>query len=1120
MDLTQVETLRQAVAALEAQRATLGDVVVDTAIAPLREKLALLEQQREPRAQERRLVTIMFVDIVRSTEISQGLEPEETLELMQGALARLAGPITAHGGHVTRYMGDGLMAVFGLETTREKDAVEAVRAGLELLQAIAAYNQTLRSGHSLAGLDVRVGINTGVVALGGFSEKEHTLSGLPVNLAARLEQAAPPGGILISDSTLQQVHFAFDVDAQAPIRAKGFHDPVPVYLVRRAKPRTFRTISRTVRGVETEMVGREAELQQLQGLYQAAMEKQQTHRVTLVGEAGVGKSRLLYEFDRWLAARPVTVSAFKGRAGQQMMDIPFGLLRELLAYRFGILASDPVSEVRQKLEDGLAQGLEVEPRMKAHFVGALLGYDFSQSPHLLGVQEDSKQLRERALFYLDEYITAVSGTGPTVLLLEDSQWGDEPSLDAVSWLARTSPHRPLLIVCVARPSFLERHPAWGDKASAGETESVRLTLQPLSQEASHKLVSEILQDVDQPLTSFVQQIVDIAEGNPFFLEELIKVLLSDGVIIKDAASGAWQLDEGRFATARVPSTVTSLLQARLNRLPLAQRILLQQASVVGRTFWSAALQMLAGLEHPPNLELDDLVRHELVYHEEDSTFAQSEEYRFKHSLMRDVVFDTIPKRIRQAYHSQAAAWLIEATQAGGRSEEFTPVIAVHYDQAGARDEAVDWYLRAGDHAQGQGAPADARRFFGRALELLPDEDLERHWSALIGRETALLRLGELEACQRDGELLVSLALELQDEAKLAEAYRRQGYARGLMDRYAEEMALYEKGLAAARQAGSLKLEAVLLGLQVPCLSRMGKMQTAAEVAEQALACAEESEDEETLLRNLTNVAFFHSEQGDPAQAAQLLERQVTIIQRLGNREGESVGLSNLGYNYVQLGLYPQAVDVLERSIAVAASIGYRLHQLYGCLNLGLARVRGQDLAAAQQALEQCEQELETLQHRFGEAALQSYRAMLKELDGDLEEARRCYTKARGTLGEIGAPAYACDALAGQARCELALGNLDEAQAHAEELWRHLLVEGAEGMEFPILAYETCADVFEASGDTDRAQLATDKGYDELMERAGRIDDPEWRTAFLSNVPEHERLLARWIAGKEQVRDEG
>jgi tetratricopeptide (TPR) repeat protein len=265
---------------------------------------------------------------------------------------------------------------------------------------------------------------------------------------------------------------------------------------------------------------------------------------------------------------------------------------------------------------------------------------------------------------------------------------------------------------------------------------------------------------------------------------------------------------------------------------------------------------------------------------------------------------------------------------------------------------------------------------------------------------------------------------------------------------------------------------------------------------------------------LTNVAFFYSEQGDPAQAAQLLERQVTITYQLGNREGESAGLANLGYNYVQLGLYPQAVDVLERCIDVSAAIGHRLFQLYGCLNLGLARVRAQDLAAAQQALNHCERVLETFHHHFGEAALQSYRALLKELDGEPEEALHRYTWARVTLGEIGAPAYACDALAGQARCELALGNLDEAQAHAEELWRYLLHDGAEGMEFPILAYETCVNVFEAGGDRDRAQLAFDKGYDELMERAGRIGDPEWRTAFLSNVPEHARLLASQHARKE------
>lgn len=1113
-DLTQTEMIRQAMAALDAQRTILGDAVVDAALMPLRDKLALLEQQREPRAQERRLVTVMFVDIVRSTEIIQGLEPEEILELMQGALARLTDPITKHDGQVTRYMGDGLMAAFGLEATREKDAVQAVRASLAILETIRAYSESLQGDRSVQGLHVRVGISTGVVALGGFSEEEHTLSGLPVNLAARLEQAAPAGGILISDSTFQQVHFAFDVEAQMPIRAKGFHEPVPVYLVRRAKPRTFRTISRAVRGVETETVGRQTELKQLVDFYRAAMQGTQTHLVTLVGEAGIGKSRLLYEFDRWLAARPATVTAFKGRAGQQIKDIPFGLLRELLAYRFSILASDPAPEARRKLEGGLARGFEVEPEMRAHFVGALLGYDLSQSPHLAGVQEDTEQLRERALFYLEQYFTAVSRAGPTVLLLEDLHWSDEPSLDAVSRLARDCPHLPLMIVCVARPALFERQPGWGAEMVVGETKSAFLELGPLSQEASQRLVAEILQDVEQGLTGFAQQIVDMAEGNPFYLEELIKVMLDDQVISKEEATGTWKLSQARFAKMRLPSTVTSLLQVRLNSLPLAQRIVLQQASVVGRTFWSAALQSLAGLEQPPEAELDSLVHQELVYRVEDSTFAQSEEYRFKHTLMRDVVYDTVLKRTRQAYHSHAAAWLVEATQASGRSDEFTPIVAVHYDAAGDWESAASWYVRAGERAQGQGAPTDARRFFERALQLLPAQDLERRWRALAGRDAVLATLGELEEREADGELLVSLALELEDDAKLADAYRRQGFNLGLMGRYSEEYALYEQGLAAALRADNSKLEALLLGLQVACLSRMGRMQSAAQVAEQALARAEKLGDEETLLRNLTNVALFYTEHGDLAQAARLLERQVTIIHRLGNREGESVGLANLGYNYVQLGLFPQAVDVLQRSIDLAAEIGHRLHLLYGCLNLGLAYVRSQDPEAAKQVLGQCERELETLHDRIGQAAVQSYRALAAELSSDFEQALQCFTRARATLCDIGVSGYANDALAGEARCELALGRRDEARAHTEELWQRLMEDGAEGMEFPVLAYETCANVFEANQDMDRMQSAVEKGYGELMERAERIGDLEWRAAFLTNVPEHERVLARQLARKE------
>ena len=1113
-ELTQPDAIRQALAALEAQRAMLGDAVVDMAVAPLRERLALLEQRRKPHAQERRLVTVMFVDMVRSTELSDGLEPEEILELMQGALAHLTDAIAAHGGQVTRYMGDGLLAVFGIEATRENDAVQAVRAGLAMSETIRAYSEDLQAERGLQGLDVRVGINTGVVARGGFSEEEFTVSGLPLNLAARLEQAAPAGGILISDSTFRQVHFAFEVDAQPPIRAKGFAEPVPVHLVRRAKPRTFRTISRTVRGVETRTIGREAELEQLQALYHAAMQEDRTHLVTLVGEAGIGKSRLLYEFDRWLAARPVPVTAFKGRAGQQLKDTPFGLLRELLDYRFGILSSDRAPEARQKLESGLAQGFEREPQMKAHFVGALLGYDFSRSPHLSGVQDDTGRLRARALYYVDEYITTVSQSGPTVVLLEDLHWSDEPSLHAIGRLVRECSHLPLLVVGVTRPSLLKRQPGWGDESSVGEAASRSLTLDPLTPEASQQLVGEILQGVDHGTSHVAQQIASIAEGNPFYLEELIKVMLDDGAIIQEEATGAWRLDQARLAGMRLPSTVTALLQVRLNGLPLAQRVVLQQASVVGRTFWSDALQALAGLERPPDTELDDLVQQELVYRVDESTFAQSEEYRFKHTLMRDVAYDTVLKRTRQAYHGQAAAWLVEATGASGRSDEFTPIIAVHYDEAGEREAAVDWYVRAGERAHGQGAPADALRFFDRALALIPTGDIERRWRALAGRDAVLGTLGELEERAASGQLLISLAQELEDDAKLADAHRRLGYTLGLMGRYAEELALYEKGLAAARRAANAKLEAVILGLQVACLSRVGKMQSAAQVAEQALERAESVGDEETLLRNLTNVAVFYSEQGDLARAARLLEQQVTIIHRLGNREGESVGLTNLGYNYVQLGLFPQAVDVLQRSIDLATAIGHRLHRLYGCLNLGLAHVRSRDAEAARQTLRDCERDLETVHDRFGQAAVLSYRALAEELAGEWEQALQDFAGAWTTLRDIGVRGYASDALAGQARCALALGRVEQAQAHAEDVWRRLLDDGAEGLEFPILAYETCADVFEATGDLDRAWLAVETGYGELMERAGRIGDGEWRAAFLTNVPEHQRLAARHLAGRK------
>jgi predicted ATPase/class 3 adenylate cyclase len=1110
--MTEIEKLQNAISALEAQRAALGDALVDTALAPLREKLAALDESLKPPEQQRKLISVLFADICRSTQLSQGLEPDEMLEIMDGALQRLAGPVEWFGGHVARFMGDGLMAIFGLPTSDENDALRAVRAGLAMLDVARDCARELEEIDQVQGFDIRIGISTGLVATGGDTEAEDTIMGLPVNLGARLESAAPPGGLLISHSTYQQVRGAFEIESQEPIAAKGFPEPVPAYMVLSAKPRTFRPVIRTVHGVETSMLGRDAELLQLRRAHQEALSQSQTHLVTVVGEAGIGKSRLLYEFDRWRAAQPSPALPFKARASQQTVGTPFGVVRELLAYRFGILFSDPAHVARQKLETGLADCFADEPQMKAHFVGALLGYDLGDSPHLAGVQDDARQLRQRALFYLTQFFAAITEAAPAVIMVDDLHWADQPSLDALTQLVREQPNLRLLVLCLARPALFEHHPDWAGPLALGDAQQVQIRLDPLSLEASTQLVREILRRVESPPQSLVEKIVTTAEGNPFYTEELIEMLIDDGVIRQDGSTGAWRLDPSGLERLRVPSTLMAVLQARLDRLPLAQRVVVQQASVVGRTFWGAALQAVQGSDEPPDGELAALCQREVIYRRDQWTFAGTDEYQFKHALMRDAAYDTVLVRTRRAYHGLVASWLAGVTEPSGRCDEYADIIAEHYEQANEREEAAAWYLRAGERAMAQGAPSEARAVLDRCLELMPAADRERRWRALLARNQVLFTLGETETRLAEDEALVALALELQDDSKVAEAYQLQGYCLGSVGQYQEELEAYGNALAAARRAGDWRVEAEVLGQEVLCLSRMGMADRARQAAEEALNHARELGNDDVLVRCLSNVSIFYMEYGDLGRGATLREQQVAINRQLANRQHEAVGLTNLGYAYVQLGLHARAIDVLTRAVELAQGIGHRQYCAYGRLNLALALLRNGEPDRALAELEAAIPELEALQDRFGQAAGQSYLALVKEASGEHAGGLEQFTLAQGTLAEIGVQGYAHDAAAGSVRCLLALGGIEEAGQQAETLWGHLSDHGPGGMEFPILAYETCADLFAAVGDVERSRAAIEAGYRELMDRAERIGDPAWRISFLENVPEHQSVTERWRGG--------
>jgi class 3 adenylate cyclase/tetratricopeptide (TPR) repeat protein len=637
---------------------------------------------------ERKLATVLFADLVSSTELVSGQDPEITRRRVTSFFDGVQRCIENHGGTVEKFAGDAVMAAFGIPRAHEDDADRAVRAGLGILDHVRDL-----------GLEARVGIEAGEVVV---DETDSTFAtGEAVNVAARLQQAAAPGEILIGEAAYRLTAGGIESESAGPLELRGFRNPIAAYRAIAARDGQL-----PFSKVSAPFVGRESELDLLENTLARTIRDRRPHVFTVYGEPGVGKSRLIREF---LAGVEGT-TILTGRALPYGEGVTYWPLAEMVKAAAGITDDDPMETAKQKLIECCGD----------EAIAELLGLASGVMEAVEG-QRGAPEIAWAAREFADE----LADVQPLVMVFEDIHWAEEPLLELIDHLAQWVRERALLILCLARPELLDVRPGWG----GGRVRTTAIELEPLGREDSEALADALLEE--HRVTGKVRaRLLDKTEGNPLFVEETVRMLV----------------EEGAEGGDRIPDSLQAMIGARIDRLPAGAKIVLQRGSVIGRTFWAGAIDHLSPEYHSDEVEdiLDDLLLRDFVTREERSTITSEAAYRFKHVLIREVAYGGLSKSGRAEYHTRFAEWLREKAD-----KELLEIRAYHLDHACALYAELDGH-----------PPVELARMAAKALEAAGRRALTRESN--VSARKLLLRSVELEPTLRRRYLAARAAWQLQD----------------------------------------------------------------------------------------------------------------------------------------------------------------------------------------------------------------------------------------------------------------------------------------------------------------------------------------------------------------------
>ncbi len=861
---------------------------------------------------EHKLVTILFSDVVGSTDLTGRLGAERARVVLDRCLQRMAASVEEYGGTVAQFMGDGILAFFGAPLAHEDDPERAGLAALKMHEAVRQYSSELGED-----LRLRVGINTGRAVIGGESRSETVATGKPVVLAKRLESSAQPDETLFGETTARLTRHRFELEPVEPIAAKGFEAPVPAVRLRAelAQPKP----SKGVAGLYSPLVGRSGEQDRLDEIVHD-LEGGRGCIVTIVGEPGIGKSRLLSEAR--ISHSELPLRWVEGRAYSYTEDQPFSVILDLLSELLDIAPDDPPAMLDLKLETSIRPILgdelaEVWPYL-ASLVGAPIPPQYADAVDQL----DPEALNAKVVNAFITLVEAVAARQPLVLSFEDLHWADHSSLGLIRSLMMATEHAPILLIFLFRPD--RDKPSWELKIRA-ETDFAHrythLALVPLDESAGKELVGNLpaITDIPEPVGDLIQT---RSEGNPFYVEELLRELIERGVLVQ--RDGNWESSE-EIAEVVVPETLEKIVQARLDRLPAAERSTLQAASVIGRRFPFRVLEAITSANGDLRDQLLRLQQADLV---RERARIPELEYIFKHHVVQQVTYGTLLQEQCSQLHRQVAETLIDLFPE--RIDELHGTLGRHYTEAGDVELAAEHYGQAARRAEEIFAYEEAAQFLELALDLGPGE--ERRSELLEWRADLKIFLGENVAAL----LLYQEAqehLDPSDKWSKVRLLRKVSEANTSMNTYEErlrydDLAIDSLNLATEMIEGerphpeTVRVLLAWFPLRVRTIRGRQDWDEAEAKVVAALEMAEELDDLTGVAAALARHETIYHRQDKFEEQTQVALRRLEISRdpESGDLRTEASALLAVGVGLKNWGKYHEAVEYLEQAQELAEKI--------------------------------------------------------------------------------------------------------------------------------------------------------------------------------------------------------